>query len=382
MRTIADDLWNTVGDRLLYPGTNLIYDRVIGPGTRLPSAEDIAADIPNPNGYGTVMEDCMITGGTALHGLSIRMERDGTFSPLAERIADGMLSCAESGKEGFLPRGVHPLLKGVHYRDSSRDQLTMFLYGMLRYVSSGYCSERTAVRASAAAVRIAERAVRYVRSENGWELPAEDGAKALNGKMWGEGCLNHERFRLPLIYLTAYTLSRDELWYYRYAEIREEALQTSLPMTSYWALYTLQQMCVSLDAASRYDPDAVFGRRCGLVMDEAARFAASMTQSIREHIAQAPEEAFRERQEYTWFYYIQDAAILPMLEAAAPGVKVRMESKGLMLRALERLDTEHGSTALPVHFAAATEAVEAAECMQETAAQHAELRQIKMRKMK
>lgn len=359
MENSREALWRMIADRLIYPATGLIYDRTVTPDTPLPTAEEIASDIPTPNGNGTVMEDCMITGGTALHGLSIRLERGEDCADTAETVARGLLRCAEAGKDGYLPRGLHPLDGKLHYRDCSRDQLTMFLYGLLRYAASGACPAETAGRAAAAVSRIADRAVRNVTPETGWDLLTEDGRPTVNGIMWGDGRPNHETFRLPMLFLAAHVLTGRDDYLERYLSVREEGLSRSLPMLDggYWALYTLQQMTLSLDTARRFDPDASFRRRAGGVMDEIARFAASLTGRIRSHIAAAPPDSFRVRTEYTWFYYIQDAAILPMLEAAAPGVSVRPETVALFRDALARLDPD-GTTALPVHFAAALEMLE------------------------
>ena len=351
----SEECLSYIQNRLYYPKTGLIYDCIIESGTVLPTAEEIAADIPNANGCGTVMEDCMITGGTMLHGLCTRMERTGgSGSGFAAQIADGMLKSAEQGKDGYIPRGVHPSDGKLHYRDCSRDQITMCLYGLLRYALSGFCSGEMKERIAALAKRTADRAIRNVIPENDYNLLTEDGKPSLNGRFWGEKCGTHEIFRLPQIDLTAYVLTGEEMYYTHYLSVRDEALERSRQGKDCWAMYCLQQMAVSLDTAKRFDRDPQIRAVCGELLDGIADFAEERLPAIRNHIAEAPETAFSVRGYYVPFYFIQDAAIVPMLEALAPHRSVSEESAALCRETLEKLPYS-GKTALPVHFFTALE---------------------------
>ena len=351
----SEECLSYIQDRLYYPKTGLLYDCIIENETVLPTAEEIAADIPNANGCSTVMEDCMITGGTLLHGLCAQMERtDGSGSGFAAQIADGMLKSAAQGKDGYIPRGVHPSDGKLHYRDCSRDQITMCLYGLLRYASSGFCSGEMKERIAALAKRTADRAIRNVIPENDCNLLTEDGKPSLNGRFWGEKCGTHEIFRLPQIYLTAYVLTGEERYYTHYLSVRDEALERSHPVEDCWAMYCFQQMAVSLDTARRFDRDPRIREVCGAILDEIADYAGQKLPVIRNHIAEAPETAFSVRGYYVPFYYIQDAAIVPMLEALAPHRGVSPAWEALCRETLEKLPYS-GKTALPVHFFTALE---------------------------
>lgn len=351
----AEECLSYLKDRLYYPATGLLYDSVISADTPLPSPAEIAADLPTANGNGTVMEDCMISGGTCLHGLCARLERgDASAAAFAEKIADGMLKNAESGTGGYVPRGVHPLDGRLHYRDCSRDQITMFLYGLLRYASTAFCPEGTKTRIRNASAALAERAIRFVTEANGWDLLTEDGKPSVNAVLWGPERLPHECFRLPQLWLTAFVLTGEPRYDARYLSVRGEGLARSLPVNDCWALYGLQQMAVSVDTAYRFDPDPAVRGRCAGILNAIADAAAARVPEIRSRIQSASEEDYRKRGGYYIFYRLQDAAIVPMLEAMAPDREVGAEGLALCAEVLDRIPFE-GTTALPVHFFTALE---------------------------
>ncbi len=129
----------------------------------LPTAADCHHAYPNPAGYATGIEDGTLAGGTMLDGTVTLYEKtqDTRTAHLARSLAEGLLRCAESAQsEGFIPRGLCPEDGVSHYIDTSRDQYTLFAFGLHRYLSSSLCTDdhrRRIARCAAATARRAER---------------------------------------------------------------------------------------------------------------------------------------------------------------------------------------------------------------------------------
>ena len=237
MRSGMEDAFEYVRYRLFSEKTCLIYDHVIrGREAELPTVKEILTAFPDPCGYSTGMEDGMINGATMLDACLIKYERekDEAAAKFAKKIVQGMLDCASSAKsEGFLPRGVSIEDGKTHYPDSSRDQYTMFAFGMHRYMTSALCSASERERIAKITVAIARRAEKNVIPENNYDMLTDDGGPTLVTTMWGDTLRNHEYMRLPMLYLIAYEASGDEYWRKKYEAIREEAYRKSLPMGKY-----------------------------------------------------------------------------------------------------------------------------------------------------
>ena len=129
-----EEAYSFIASKLFFEKNGLIYDHIIvGREEEFPTPEEIARIFPNPCGYSTGMEDCMLSGGTMIDVCLIKYERDGDEEAaiFAKKLVKGLLKCAFSAKtEGFLPRGVCPADGKSHYPDSSRDQYTLFAFGM------------------------------------------------------------------------------------------------------------------------------------------------------------------------------------------------------------------------------------------------------------
>lgn len=260
-------------DKMLCKRTNLIYDyRVCGYGDpltdHLPPIEYIQKSIPNPCGWGTGMEDCMISAGVALDTLMYQYERDKDPSliPLAQRIFDGMLRCATVSKErGFLARSVSPVDGVTHYMDSSRDQYTHFVYSAVGYFNSAMSSDTEKTQIKEVLIAFADRAERNITEENDYNYLREDGKKGAVLRMWGPKVGKHEAFRLPMIYIAAWHISGKPKYYDLYMKYRDKALEISqsidyekkppLP-------FGISQMVYSLRLAYDLDPDPLFKARC------------------------------------------------------------------------------------------------------------------------
>ncbi len=348
--------WDFIENRLFYPKTKMLYDIIFHPDTPMPTVEDVKNSVPNANGYGTMTEDGMISGGTALHGLCLRMQNhDGEGAEFAKLVAEGMLDCAESGIDGFLPRSIQPIDGKCHYKDASRDQLTLFFYGILLYVNSGFCPRTLSDRAVSAVERIIARIQKYVTPENNFDLLCEDGTPSLNSVMWGEKIGAHEVGRLPFFYLSAYVLTENTAYLDRYRSIRDEAISRSFPVDCSASLYIAHQMAVSLDACCRFDPDREYREKYAEMLNRLTDTVDAQIDRVSAEIASLDEKYFRTRTDWQPFYAIQNAAIIPMLEAMAPHHPIDENAVNLMKRTLESLDLPIHESALPIHFVTAME---------------------------
>lgn len=91
--------------------TGLLYDYTADPEQHaavfLPSPEQIACHYPNPNGWGTGMEDSVLNGGSLLDALigAWHASPDDMLRDLALQIFDGLLRCASiPDSPGFVAR--------------------------------------------------------------------------------------------------------------------------------------------------------------------------------------------------------------------------------------------------------------------------------------
>ena len=132
--------WNFVWNRLFDGRTCMFYNYLVGQepdaATRyLPEPELIHRLVPNPGGYGTGMEDCMLNAGLMMDAVIARYEATGdeAMREYAAKVYRGMeLDATVSPQKGFLPRGVTPADGQSHYIDTSRDQYTNWFYAAYR----------------------------------------------------------------------------------------------------------------------------------------------------------------------------------------------------------------------------------------------------------
>ncbi len=375
-----DKAFGYVIDGLFSEKTGLIYDHIVnGREHEFPSAAEIARSYPNPCGYSTGMEDGMINGATMLDACLIRYEKesDGTAAVLARKLVRGMLECAFSAKsEGYVPRAVSPQDGKSCYPDSSRDQYTMFAFGMHRYLNSPLCSDAEKKDIEKAAVAIARRAEKNITAENKYDMLTDNGGPTLVTVMWGETMGNHEYLRLPMIYMLAYEASGDAYWLAKYREIRQEAYEKSLPMTGYWALYTLQQMQTSILVCHDVDPDDGWRGRYSSLMDAVADYAESIAENIREKVESrqnynAAQASFRElemvpsaqfakrgyeealsvlRPDAAEFFTLQDGAQVAIISKLAPNRKTNEKAVGLLVDSFAKIDLSKHERNLPIYF--------------------------------
>ena len=376
LEAAIESAYQYVKAHLYHEGTRLIYDHRLEDMTRLPTREEAERSFPNPCGYGTGMEDSVINGSGMIDALLHRVaayheEEDRAF---LHDLVDGLLQTAEAGRDGFLPRSRIPSDGVSHYIDSSRDQYTLFLYAMCRYTASGEATAEELERIRCAVLRIAERAVRNVTPENGYDLLREDGGRSLVTTMWGE-IGNHEMPRLPMLYLLAYHLGGDEAYLARYRALREEMLARLLPMGHYWAAYCVAQMQMALYVIRALDPDIDFSIKIDTVMGDIAAFCTTALPEYREKLQRKQDFrgsflSFRDlplvqrkgqvdgglpnlapvREGFDVFYNLQDAANLLFTAALSGRRALCVEPLAFMEQTLCALDLKKHVTGAPVQY--------------------------------
>ncbi len=227
-----ENAWNFIWNRLFDERTCMFYNHLVGDepdaATKyLPEPELIRLQIPNPGGYGTGMEDCMLNAGLMMDAVVARYEAAGDegMREYAAKIWRGMeLDATVSPQKGFLPRGVSPADCLSHYIDTSRDQYTNWWYGAHRLYFSALSDEGQRESVRRLLTGMAEKMEREVIPENGWSFLREDGERGFVGQMWGD-VLPHEILRLPMLYLLTWKTTGDPHWNEMYLRYRDEALR-------------------------------------------------------------------------------------------------------------------------------------------------------------
>ena len=141
MKAAEETIWN----RFYSPETNLFYDYLTSYETgkelaHLPQRDEVRRQYPNPCGYGTGMEDCMISAGVMMTAVLSRYlcESYEEGPARAEMIFCGVERSIESVPgEGFVARGRSPFAPELFYINSSRDQVTHAVAAMWEYYRSG-----------------------------------------------------------------------------------------------------------------------------------------------------------------------------------------------------------------------------------------------------
>lgn len=287
-----EDAWKFVWDKLFCKESNLIYDYLSDREhearfEHLPKPEETAAQVPNPCGWGTGMEDCMLNSGSVIDTLRLRQEllaEDNTM--LAEQMVDGIFLCATvHGREGFLVRGVAPDRKTC-YPESSRDQFTLAVFGLWRFLHTWPdASERARRQAKQIIVSVARFCEKMVTPENGYDLRRLDGCPALCSKMWE--CEVHEWLRLPMIYAAAFDCSGDLHWREMTARYADRALAESQkfdPNSSAWWDISLMQMQISLTMFRELN---LFSEMESALTALTHRVASKSEEKLRETLSEA-----------------------------------------------------------------------------------------------
>ncbi|MDD3155801.1 MAG: hypothetical protein PHS41_13155 [Victivallaceae bacterium] len=268
-------------EKLFCEKSNLLYDfltdhpedPLLG---NLPSAQEIAHLVPNPCGWGTGMEDSMLNAGFAVDALLMEYERTGASEILdfAGKLFRGMELCARvHGRRGFVVRSVAPDGKSC-YSNSSRDQFTLFVYGVWRYFRSEYATPAEKATARQLLTDTAEYCRVNVTDDAHGNLLRLDGRKAMVSNLLG-AISTHEIMRLPMFYMAAFDATKDSFW-------RDLALRYAVPgiernlaidRNRDWWNIELSQMQVSLRLLYEVEQEGELHEKCKEAMSIAAELA-------------------------------------------------------------------------------------------------------------
>ncbi len=261
MSSTADAAWSVI-ESLTDADTLMLYDKRLIPGqdprSLLPSAQQVADDVPNRCGWWSNIEDCALNAGTMLPWLIAEAERTGAahWRDRAFRVADSLLHLTDvCPTRGFLARGV--LLDGrTFYRNSSADQYTMAVWALHRLWHWPQAGEARRLRAQRFLVDAAE----WLR-RSGWNIPTADGRGAWvceTAALWPD-----RGTRLLEFVLAAWRVSGDVAHLQRYRELRDECgsrrARGIFSRPGYEMIpYTLLQTQVSLHLLAEVEPDEPF----------------------------------------------------------------------------------------------------------------------------
>ena len=310
-RRRADEAWNLLATRLLHPRTGILTDALApDDGTAglrceryLPTPEEIAKQFPNPNGWGTTMEDGVLhTVPFLLSALARhRATGDGESATIAKKTFEGLKRCVEIPGTGYLARNICPMDGKSFYWNCSRDQYTLWIYGMWRYFHSPLATERDKADIARLASMVARFHERCVTPENKFNSVRFDGKVGMVCRMWVtdpfatprvtaknggsvEGLCAHEAMRLHMIYLATWDLSGDAHWKELYEKIADGGLRIAeLPLRENLAGFTSFQMQLSHRLLWELDPDPARKGRLMKLLErgaDCAEYSFSVTERI------------------------------------------------------------------------------------------------------
>jgi hypothetical protein len=281
-----DDAWNRLTGKLLHPKTEMLYDAIApenGTGNpldrNLPTPEEMAAQFPNPNGWSTCMEDGVLHSVpmllAALAKVRATGDTDGSTSEVARKLFRGLRRCVEIPGTGYLARNICPFDMKSFYWNCSRDQYTLWVYGMWRYSRSPLATEADKADVRRLMTMVARFHEKCVVPENLYNSVRHDGKVGMVCRMWVanpfkepsvsksnggsvDGLCAHEALRLPEIYAATWNLTGDAHWRDLYFAMAEGGLHIAeLPLRENLAGFCSLQMQLSQRILFEIDPDPV-----------------------------------------------------------------------------------------------------------------------------
>lgn len=278
-RPYAFDTWASVEYRLktfFAEKTGLIYNCPYELCEPAATFTDGFLPFTEKGGFGRGMEDSAIMNGLALSMFVDKYDRE-----WAAKVAQGLLNLETvHGVKGFVARGIC-LEDGKSVCTlSSRDQITHFVHGLLRYHESGLADAAMKAKIRAALAEVADRLIANVTEANDWNALMADGRKDPRGilKMWH--VQPHEAARLPAAYAAAWKVTGEKRYEEAYLQYADAALEQSAAVTTLsdqqrqWTMpgYAFVQMNASLETIALCDPTR--RERCWSVMKDVARLAS------------------------------------------------------------------------------------------------------------
>ena len=357
-------LWHAARSRFYHPGTHQFYDYLSSYETgrtlaHLPSAREVRASVPDEFGYGTGMEDCMISAGVLLSMVLDWFAATGEDSlrAIAHDLFLGIrLSATVHGDLGFLARGVCPEDGRSVYPASSRDQVTHALHGLWHYARSPLADAPARREVTEVVGWISDRMLRDMTAANGFESLGLDGARDTRGinRMWGD-LEGHEMARLPMVYAIAWDLSGKPEYLDAYRKLILEAINRSNTGSPRMAPWTYPQMQCSLEVLEALETDAEIAARISSLRNEVAAKAlelaranatrtASLDLTVLPEDWRSPEGGLNGAYREAW-YAVRECGEMALTCAMAPLDKARdAEMSALLEQMLQRVDARHVST--------------------------------------
>lgn len=285
-------LWDITWARFYLPETHLFYDYLTSyqPGKELqhlPTAAEVQRQDPNECGYGTGMEDCMISAGVLLSLIVDRyaVAEDESLRQRAYDVFQGIRLCATvHGVPGFLARGVcDEDLKSI-YPNSSRDQYTHAVHGLWHYFHSPLSSDSTKQEIRELLGAIADRMIKNVIPENDYDSLRADGSRDKRGisRMWN--VKGHEAARLPMIYAAAWDVTGDQNYYDLYRKFVRPAIEQSLVVEDWQPTYAFLQMQASIELLLQLEHDTELKRKMQQIMTSISERCAKRALSAGDRV--------------------------------------------------------------------------------------------------
>jgi len=358
-----DQAWDVSWKRFYLPQTKLFYDYLSSyePGrelAHLPTAHEVARQDPNECGYGTGMEDGMISAGVMLSLIVDRyaVTNDETLRDRAESVFQGIQLCATVHRvPGFLARGVCPEdLKSI-YPNSSRDQYTHAVHGLWLYLHSPLCGSTTKQAIGEILSAIADRMTRNVTPENDYDSLRADGTHDTRGisRMWN--VKGHEAARLPMIYAAAWDATGKQEYFDLYRKYLAPAVQQSFVVEEWQPTYALLQMQISLELLKSLEQDPAVQKQMSEVMAMVSQRCAA--RALRADQA-APKldltmtcsdwrsgEGLSSKGRYRPVWYnIRESGEAALSQLVDQGAAFPAEQQAILTRAITRLDYDQVSS--------------------------------------
>lgn len=297
----TDQAWEVTWNRFYLPKVQTFGDYLSSyekgkEQAHLPTAEEVKRQYPNPCGYSTGMEDGAILGGAMLSVLCDRFAVTGDEG-LREKAAGvfaGLKLCATvHGVRGFVARNVCPEDGRSVYINSSRDQVTHFVHGLWQYYRSPLADETTKKEIRVVLADVAERMLAFVTPENDFDFCRADGSRCPLGicRMWN--VQPHEAARLPMIYATAWDVTREERYREAWRRYAADAIAQSATPGENKPAYALLQMQCSLEVLHELEPDAALKATIHERMMHVRELAAKRFDSVCAQIAKKSTEEMR-----------------------------------------------------------------------------------------
>ncbi len=262
----ANDGWAWVMNTW-YPKTGLIYScdvKKVEPASSFKDGLLVWKD--GKVNFGRGLGDCAIASGVALSMLCDKyvVTKDEAAKEDAKKVAFGLLNLARShGFKGFVARGLCAEDGKSISKISSRDQVTHWVHGLIRYCSQDWADAQTKADFKKLIAEVAERMYKNVTPENQYNFLMADGQIDPRGicVMWGDKLRPHEAARLPMIYLAAWAMTGDRKWNDLYEKYIDEALDMTLKIKTdemkkardSMPTYSVLQMSTSLEVLLMFD---------------------------------------------------------------------------------------------------------------------------------